>query len=129
METNKFYVIIESQYKDTNRKYIKDTCHDYMAIDIIPILKKFFHEHCERYALRELDVLNDNERLYNILHDEIVYNFASKCEYEFILSPWPSYSDPEKQNIHSMKLDIHDQIMMNFNLIMEVFVNSFIMPI
>lgn len=41
------------------------------------------------------------------LKREIMYYFWSKCEYEIILSPWTGRAD-------DIKIDIYDQIMMNF---------------
>ena len=37
-----------------------------------------------------------------------MYYFWSKCEYEIILSPWTGRAD-------DIKIDIYDQIMMNFD--------------
>ena len=42
------------------------------------------------------------------LRREAMYYFWSKCEYEIILSPWTGRAD-------DIKIDIYDQIMMNFN--------------
>lgn len=37
-----------------------------------------------------------------------MYYFWSKCEYEIILSPWTGRAD-------DIKIDVYDQIMMNFD--------------
>lgn len=37
-----------------------------------------------------------------------MYYFWSKCEYEIILSPWAGQAD-------DIKIDIYNQIMMNFD--------------
>ena len=42
------------------------------------------------------------------LKREVMYYFWSKCEYEIILSPWTGRAD-------DIKIDIYDQIMMNWN--------------
>ena len=42
------------------------------------------------------------------LRREVMYYFWSKCEYEIILSPWTGRAD-------DIKIDIYDQIMMNFD--------------
>ena len=42
------------------------------------------------------------------LKREVIYYFWSKCEYEIILSPWTGRAD-------DIKIDVYDQIMMNFN--------------
>jgi len=38
----------------------------------------------------------------------LMYYMWSKCEYEIILSPWTGRAD-------DIKIDVYDQIMMNFN--------------
>lgn len=40
------------------------------------------------------------------------YYFWSKCEYELILTPWPPVSDGKEEE----KIDIYDQVMLNFDL-------------
>lgn len=42
------------------------------------------------------------------LKREVMYYFLSKCEYEIILSPWTGRAD-------DIKIDVQDQIMMNFD--------------
>lgn len=42
------------------------------------------------------------------LRREAMYYFWSKCEYEIILSPWTGRAD-------NIKMDIYDQIMMNWD--------------
>ena len=42
------------------------------------------------------------------LKREVMYYFLSKCEYEIILSPWTGRAD-------DIKIDVYDQIMMNFD--------------
>lgn len=45
------------------------------------------------------------------LKREIMYYFWSKCEYEIILSPW----SPWTGRADDIKIDVQDQIMMNFD--------------
>ena len=42
------------------------------------------------------------------LKREVMYYFWSQCEYEIILSPWTGRAD-------DIKIDVYDQIMMNFD--------------
>lgn len=42
------------------------------------------------------------------LKREVMYYMWSKCEYEIILSPWTGRAD-------NIKIDVYDQIMMNFD--------------
>ena len=49
--------------------------------------------------------------------DNSKYMFWARCQYEIILSDWPCQMSKEKW-------DIHQQIMMNINVITELFMNS-----
>lgn len=40
-----------------------------------------------------------------------MYWFWSKCEYEIVISPWVGRNKEEAE----VKIDIHDQVMLNFN--------------
>lgn len=40
---------------------------------------------------------------------ELQYYFWSKCEYEIVLSAWPP-----NENIKNEKIDVYDQVMLNF---------------
>lgn len=48
------------------------------------------------------------EDLIDKLKRQLMYYFWSKCEYEIILSPWTGRAD-------DIKIDVYDQIMMNFD--------------
>ena len=60
----------------------------------------------------EVDVLLkekiDKDDFSEKLKREVMYYFWSKCEYEIILSPWTGRAD-------DIKIDVYDQIMMNFD--------------
>ena len=61
---------------------------------------------------KEVDVLLkekiDKDDFSEKLKREVMYYFWSKCEYEIILSPWTGRAD-------DIKIDVYDQIMMNFD--------------
>ena len=48
------------------------------------------------------------EEFIDKLKRQLMYYFWSKCQYEIILSPWTGQAD-------NIKIDIYDQIMMNFD--------------
>lgn len=50
----------------------------------------------------------DKDDFSEKLKREVMYYFWSKCEYEIILAPWIGRADVTK-------IDIYDQIMMNFD--------------
>lgn len=61
---------------------------------------------------KEVDMLLkekiDKDDFSEKLKREVMYYFWSKCEYEIILSPWTGRAD-------DIKIDVYDQIMMNFD--------------
>ena len=65
---------------------------------------------------KEVDVLLkekiDKEDFSEKLKREMMYYFWSKCEYEIILSPWTGRAD-------DIKIDVYDQIMMNFDRLVD----------
>ena len=46
-----------------------------------------------------------------------LYQFWSRCEYEMIVKGWPVTK-------REIKLDVHEQIMMNLDLVTQVFINT-----
>lgn len=48
-----------------------------------------------------------------------MYCFWSKCEYEIILSHWPP-----NERFEELKIDVFDQLMLNFNTFVEYIWNS-----
>ena len=65
---------------------------------------------------KEVDVLLkekiDKEDFSEKLKREMMYYFWSKCEYEIILSPSTGRAD-------DIKIDVYDQIMMNFDRLVD----------
>jgi len=53
------------------------------------------------------------EELKQFIKDESQYQFWSRCEYEMIVHGWPV-----RKNEH--KLDIHEQIMMNIDIVTKI---------
>ena len=81
--------------------------HDFNAQKIIKW--NIFNHSSFREEVKTL--LNDNSiktEFSEKLRKSLMYYFWSKCEYEIILSPWAGRAD-------DIKIDIYDQIIMNFN--------------
>ena len=72
---------------------------------------------------------------------ESMYQWWSRCEYEIILSPWPYTTSPserydkkgendieawkehwKKHLKECEKIDVHDQVMMNLDVITQIFI-------
>ena len=73
----------------------------------------YYHDsNAQKSFKKEVDVLLkekiDKDDFSEKLKREMMYYFWSRCEYEIILSPWTGRAD-------NIKIDIYDQIMMNFD--------------
>lgn len=68
-----------------------------------------FEHHKFSEEVKEIKNRNISKEEFNKIMQRIVlYYFWSKCEYEIILSPWTGRAD-------DIKIDVYDQIMMNFD--------------
>jgi hypothetical protein len=144
MTKNKFNVLI----MDFNNKKVK-------SYDILPYFrgcwKEKYHKE-EKNAIKEAST----DKKKKILLKEWIekrskYMFWARCEYEFLTAPWPfgsknitedlklflkeehdfdEYNDRIKfYNIIMQdmeKIDIHDQIMMNIDVITDILFNEFL---
>ena len=92
--------------------------------DVMPYLRNSYKERKERYKVvvkrKDFDPNNEYykvpetlEDFKNFVKNESLYQFWSRCEYEMICHAWPV-----KKNAH--KLDVHEQIMMNIDVIAEI---------
>lgn len=57
------------------------------------------------------------EECRKFIKDESQYQFWSRCEYEVILVDWPCKKTERK-------IDVHEQIMMNLDVITELFMKN-----
>ena len=70
-----------------------------------------FYADVKKYAKKYKD---DREKFEEEIKRSLMYYYWSKCEWEIILSGWPN-----KEGFHEEKIDVYDQVMMNW----EVFIN------
>jgi hypothetical protein len=70
--------------------------------DVLPYLRK----HCPKKDCTF-------EEFKKIVKEESQYNFWARCEYEMICHGWPV-----RKNTY--KLDVHEQIMMNLDIIAKI---------
>lgn len=70
------------------------------------------------YFIREYDKLKKkpvtDKEIKKFIESEAKYQFWSRCEYEIILSNWPSQT-------HQWKWDVYEQIMMNIDTVVKIF--------
>ena len=101
---------------DFNYKKIK-------PYNIIPYFIEEYKE-CQKYSKKynDLDYYKvpvTFEEFKKFVEDRSRQRFWSRCEYEFIVSSWPPSKNREEQ-----KIDIHQQIMMNINVITKIVMNE-----
>lgn len=84
---------------------------EFMQYDIIP-----YFINCYNNIPKSKRPKTDEE-IKNFIIAEGKYQFWSRCQYEIIISSWPT-QDTQK------KIDVFDQIMMNIDLITKVFIQN-----
>lgn len=63
--------------------------------------------------------LDDFNLFKEQLRRELMYYYWCKCEWEIIISPWPTHdNDPE------IKVDVYNQVMLNFDIFAEYVFNT-----
>lgn len=82
--------------------------HQFEPYDVMPYFLNEWKE--TKKAKRPTKLSELKEWLRNCAQ----YMYWSRCEYEVILAGWPNTNDHKK-------IDIYDQIIMNFPLVVEVF--------
>lgn len=89
--------------------------------DVLPHFRRCYNERVEQQKTLK-DEMKESEyfkvpktfdEFKTFIKKESQYQFWSRCEYEMIVHGWPA-----QKNEH--KLDIHEQIMMNLDLITEI---------
>lgn len=108
-EKRKFYVLTWNFNKDMVEYY-----------DVLPFLRSKVEESIEKenddtYYLKTPKSINDFK---NFIQYVSRHRFWSQCEYEMIIHGWPT-----KKNEY--KIDIHEQIMMNINVISGILFDEY----
>lgn len=110
----------------------------FIAYDIMPYLVDAYNERVKRYhelnfkastsktqkkfdeyksALEYWKIPKTFDEFKEFVKNESQYQFWSRCEYEIILSDWPSQSIEEKW-------DVYNQIMMNLDIVTEILMRN-----
>lgn len=95
---NSFYVIVY----DINRK-------TFIPYDVIPYLKKCYYEAADKPKTLE--------EFKSFVECQSMYQWWSRCEYEIILSDWPSQCQQKK-------IAVHYQVMTNLDAVTKVLMES-----
>lgn len=98
----KFNVIVENNGK-------------FVPYDIIPYLK---HVYFKRIRRKNFPVPITIDEWKEFIKEESQYKWWGRCEYEIILTSWPP-----KKDENGIKIDVHEQVIMNLDLIAELMFN------
>ena len=93
-----FYVIVY----DINRK-------TFVPYDVIPYLRKCYYE--------ETNKPKTLEEFKDFVKNQSMRQWWSRCEYEIILSGWPSQNQQKK-------IDVYYQVMTNLDIVTKVLMES-----
>jgi hypothetical protein len=92
--------------------------------DVLPYFRRewkdrpyYYNDNWEKIFVK---TKNDLKRW---IKDKSHYQFWARCEYECLIGPWP-YNE-EKIFDDLKKIDVHEQIMMNIDIITDVLYNEF----
>lgn len=84
---------------------------EFVPYDVIPYLKRCYQE--------KKDKPKTFEEFKTFIEKNSMYQWWSRCEYEIILKGWPN-GGIEK------KIDVHQQVMMNIDIIAEILMEEVI---
>lgn len=104
---NKFYVIEWDINQDTIKHF-----------DVLPYFRRAY----EKRVTEKSDyfkVPKTIEDFKKFIEDESMYQFWARCEYEMVIHGWPV----EKNDY---KIDVHEQIMMNIDIITDILCKEFL---
>ena len=88
--------------------YIED--YNRREIKVFNVFNHYtFFENCKK-EFRRYSRHKDIEKLEHEIKGWAMYCFWSKCEYEIVLTSWP-----EKKDFKDMKIDIYDQLNLNWD--------------
>lgn len=96
--------------KEFNVIWFNPTLRKFEKYNIIPSLINRYNEE------KELNKNSSFEEIKKFILSESLYRWWSKCEYEIILTDWPTQK-------YKQKIDIYQQIKMNIDIITEIFID------
>ena len=79
--------------------------------NVIPYFVREWEEEKDKSKFKSFDDIKE------FVRSKSLYQFWSRCEYEMIVKGWPVTK-------REIKLDVHEQIMMNLDLVTQVFINT-----
>lgn len=96
-----------------------DFNHDELIhYDVLPYLREVIEENLKRKN-KNIKVIKSFDDLKELIEKESMYRYWSRCEYEMIIHGWPV----QKKDY---KIDIHEQIMMNIDVISDILFDEYL---
>jgi hypothetical protein len=92
--------------------YLRDCYKELVKRHKKYVKRKNYDPNNEYYKVPE--TLNDFK---NFVEQESMYQYWARCEYEMICHGWPAQKN-------DYKLDVHEQIMMNIDIVAEILFNE-----
>lgn len=130
------------QFDFTHRKIIH--------YDILPYFREEWKDKYHKEEKNKIKETKSKELLRRWIIDRSSYRFQARCEYEHLVASWPFGSYKIKEDLKKLltldfdieklddsikfynilmqnmdKIDIHDQIMMNIDIITDILYNEF----
>lgn len=90
------------------------------AYDVIPYFVRMMDADDDLF---DRCLIKDRETLKNWIIRASRYNFWSRCEYEFLMAPWPYSKETLEKDL--IKIDVHEQIMMNIEVLTDILADEF----
>lgn len=87
--------------------------------DVLP----YFRDTWRRKRVSNKKNVKDKKTLKEWIKDASMYMFWARCEYEFLMCPWPYREKTLLNDLY--KIDVHEQIMMNIDVITNILYEEF----
>lgn len=85
---------------------------EFISYDIFPYLRQAYRE-----AEKREERPKTFEEFKEFIRKESMYMWWSRCQYEILISDWPSQTKIKK-------IDVHYQVMMNIDIITKLFMEE-----
>lgn len=95
----------------TNKKII--------PYDVLPYFRSVWKD--KKWDAFDKSKVKTKTDLKEWIKDASRYMYWARCEYEFVIGPWP-YKEIEKE---LKKIDVHEQLMFNIDLITDILYKEF----
>lgn len=89
--------------------------------DVLPYFRREWKD--KKYDSFEKSKVKNKAQLKEWIKRAAHYQFWSRCEYEFLIGPWPYRDDKLKEEL--IKVDVFQQIMINIDIVTDILYKEF----